>query len=208
MTMMMSVGVVMTSYLEEEGGEQGARGSARTAPGRRQASRSQGRETHSLMMCGCRSTLRYWISRLTRGVMSMLTIFLRLMIFIATLWPVSEWTATVARRWWGGRGEQQARVSAGSPGRRACACEGVGQREGGRGTADVATTGQGRSSCCELDKLLQERLRCPAALLAPSLPLGQSACARGALRAVPSCSGPAAAAACEKATRGEGGTDA
>ena len=55
------------------------------------------RKTNSLMICGWRRTLRYWISRLTLGVMSMLTIFLRLMIFMATLWPVSEWTATGER---------------------------------------------------------------------------------------------------------------
>ena len=50
---------------------------------------------YSLMMCGCLSSLRYWISRLTLGVMSMLMIFLRLIIFIATLCPVTECTATV-----------------------------------------------------------------------------------------------------------------
>lgn len=63
MTMMMSEGVVITSY--------------------------------SLMMWGCLSSLRYWISRLTLPPMSSEEILRRLMIFMATRWPVSEWVATV-----------------------------------------------------------------------------------------------------------------
>lgn len=63
MTMMMSPGVVMTSY--------------------------------SLMIWGCRSSFRYWISLLTLAPMSNEEIFLRLMIFMATRWPVRECVATV-----------------------------------------------------------------------------------------------------------------
>lgn len=47
-------------------------------------------------MCGCRKTLRYWISRLTRAFMSGVVILLRLMSLRATWWPVIAWVATGA----------------------------------------------------------------------------------------------------------------
>lgn len=53
------------------------------------------RFTHSLMMCGCLKSLRFWISRLILPTTSRLRIFCLLRIFTATLWPVSWCSPTV-----------------------------------------------------------------------------------------------------------------
>lgn len=45
------------------------------------------------MMCGCRKSLRFWISRLIFPTTSRFLIFWRFRIFTATLWPVSWWHA-------------------------------------------------------------------------------------------------------------------
>jgi hypothetical protein len=62
--MITSVGVVITSYLL--------------------VSKALGGSAYSLMMCGCRNTLRYWISRLTLAFMSGVVILDRLMSLSAT----------------------------------------------------------------------------------------------------------------------------
>ena len=48
-----------------------------------------GLPAYNLMICGCRSNCRYWISLSTRPAMSLLISFRRLMIFIATSCPVT-----------------------------------------------------------------------------------------------------------------------
>lgn len=45
--------------------------------------------THSLMICGCRSSCRYWISRSILPAMSRVTSLFRFMIFRATFWPLT-----------------------------------------------------------------------------------------------------------------------
>lgn len=72
MTMITLSGVVITSYLlcQHTQAKPLVDGSAGSA--------------YSLMMCGCRSTFRYWISRLTRAFISGVVILDRLIIFRAT----------------------------------------------------------------------------------------------------------------------------
>jgi len=53
--------------------------------------------THSLMMCGCLKSLRFWISRLIFPTTSRLRIFCLLRIFTATLCPVSWCSPTVGQ---------------------------------------------------------------------------------------------------------------
>lgn len=56
--------------------------------------KTQSKSAYSLMICGCRSSFKYCISRFTRPLMSMLAIFFLLIILSATFWPVTACTAT------------------------------------------------------------------------------------------------------------------
>ena len=85
MTMMMSVGVLITSYLDGQAQDAGEKGE------------SQGTKAYSLMMCGCRSILRYSISRVTRVFIFMAMMRALLMNFMATFACVTVCTATVER---------------------------------------------------------------------------------------------------------------
>jgi hypothetical protein len=97
MTMITSVGVVMTSYLYNQHQEvlQVYQEPSRLVwMTRILLSIHRISVTYSLIICGCLSTFRYWISRFTLAFISAVVILALLMNLSATWWPVMACVAT------------------------------------------------------------------------------------------------------------------